>query len=329
MPSTADRRSVAWGRPGKVLAFTWWKTWRHRRLSENRRPAKPKWCAEKRRPAEKKTPGKDNLFERNLAAFERKFEAVHKLLASFERTHSTLVHEDGDADIEFRGERFYGGGAKSFAERQIDDFLKTPFRIRMSPPMTDTLDDIAGPFTDEILRRAGDEGIEFAVQPAKPDCFCLLVFGVGLGVHIEPLVERTKCRVLFLVEPNLEFLYHSLFVTDWEALIGRFEEEDMHLFLEVDKNYNVVAFNILAQIRARVQSLLDGTIIYTHYHNEAMERTKEDIFKDLPMALTGLGFVEDEMSYCQKLCMGLSCGGAILAFSIDEFDASNDLGELI
>ena len=35
------------------------------------------------------------------------------------------------------------------------------------------------------------------------------------------------------------------------------------------------------------------------------------------------------MSYCQKLCMGLSCGGAILAFSIDEFDASNDLGELI
>ncbi len=37
-------------------------------------------------------------------------------------------------------------------------------------------------------------------------------------------------------------------------------------------------------------------------------------------------FVE---SYCQKLCMGLSCGGAILAFSIHEFDASNDLGELI
>ena len=35
------------------------------------------------------------------------------------------------------------------------------------------------------------------------------------------------------------------------------------------------------------------------------------------------------VSYCQKLCMGLSCGGAILAFSIHEFDASNDLGELI
>ena len=38
---------------------------------------------------------------------------------------------------------------------------------------------------------------------------------------------------------------------------------------------------------------------------------------------------DTSLSYCQKLCMGLSCGGAILAFSIHEFDASNDLGELI
>ena len=40
-------------------------------------------------------------------------------------------------------------------------------------------------------------------------------------------------------------------------------------------------------------------------------------------------WVDNHWSYCQKLCMGLSCGGAILAFSIHEFDASNDLGELI
>ncbi|MFQ5757529.1 MAG: motility associated factor glycosyltransferase family protein [Acidiferrobacterales bacterium] len=244
-----------------------------------------------------KAPDKDNLFERNLAAFERKFGSVHKLLASFERTHSTLVHdEDGDVDIEFRGERCYGAGARRFAERQIDDVLKTPLRVRMSPPMTGTLDDIATSFTHKILRRAGDEGIEFAVDQVKPECFCLLVFGVGLGVHIEPLVERTRCRVLFLVEPNLEFLYHSLFVTDWEALIGRFKEEDMHLILEVDKNYNKVAFDIRAQIRALVPTLFDGTIIYTHYHNPTMERTKEEISKDLRMAFAGLGFVEDEIT---------------------------------
>ncbi len=44
---------------------------------------------------------------------------------------------------------------------------------------------------------------------------------------------------------------------------------------------------------------------------------------------SGIGGGREPVSYCQKLCMGLSCGGAILAFSIHEFDASNDLGELI
>ena len=34
-------------------------------------------------------------------------------------------------------------------------------------------------------------------------------------------------------------------------------------------------------------------------------------------------------SYCQKLCMGWSGGGLILAFSVHEFDAANNLGEVI
>ena len=51
---------------------------------------------------------------------------------------------------------------------------------------------------------------------------------------------------------------------------------------------------------------------------------------DTPVKLFGGNVVVGAAtSYCQKLCIGLSCGGAILAFSIHEFDASNDLGELI
>jgi hypothetical protein len=35
-----------------------------------------------------------------------------------------------------------------------------------------------------------------------------------------------------------------------------------------------------------------------------------------------------EVSYCQMLCMSWSGGGALLAFSIHEFDAVNDVCEL-
>ncbi len=214
MSSTAEGRSPARRHPGKVFDFTWLEDMATKAASRKKAASETKATRGKKTPARNKKPGKDKLFKRNLAAFERKFGAVHKLLASFPKTHSTLVDdENGDVDIEFRGERFYGTGAKPYAERQIDEFLENPLRVRISPPRTSSLDDVAGPFTYKILRCADDEGIDFAVQPVKPECFCLIVFGVGLGAHIEPLVERTKCRVLFLIEPNLEFLYHSLFVT--------------------------------------------------------------------------------------------------------------------
>ena len=302
MPSTAEGRLPARRHPGKVFDFTWLEDMATKAASRKKAASETKATRGKKAPgrkkasARKKKPGKDKLFKRNLAAFERKFGAIHKLLASFQKTHSTLVDdENGDVDIDFRGERFYGTGAKRYAERQIDEFLEKPLRVRISPPSSSSLDDVAGPFTYRILRRAADEGIDFAVQPVKPECFCLIVFGVGLGAHIEPLVERTKCRVLFLIEPNLEFLYHSLFVTDWEALFERFDEEDMHLFFEVDKNYKRVAFNIRSQTRALLPSLFDGTIIYTHYHNATMERAKEESAKEARLVFAGLGFVEDEI----------------------------------
>lgn len=330
MPPTAEGRSPARRHPGKVFEFTWMEDMatvaaiRKITASETKAPprkqavprkqasprkkvlATKKAPAPKKKSARKKKPGKDKLFKRNLAAFERKFKTIHGLLASFQKTHSTLVDDGkGDVDIEFRGERFYGTGAKRHAERQVDEFLEDPVRVRISPPRTSSLDDIAGPFTYKILRRADDEGIDFAVQPVKSECFCLIVFGVGLGAHIEPLVERTKCRVLFLVEPNVEFLYHSLFVTDWEALFKRFEEEDMHLFFEVDKNYQRVAYNLRIQIRALLPCLFDGTIIYTHYHNATLERAKEETAKEARLVFAGLGFVEDEIMMIRNSCHNL------------------------
>ncbi len=151
MPSAAKGRSPARRHPGKVFKFTWLEDMattaasRKQAASETKATRGIKAPGRKKASARKKKPGKDKLFKRNLAAFERKFEAVHTLLASFQKTHSTLVDdENGDADIEFRGERFYGTGATRYAERQIDEFLENPVRVRISPPGTSTLDDVAG-----------------------------------------------------------------------------------------------------------------------------------------------------------------------------------------
>ena len=143
--SEASRLRAGRRHPGKVFEFTWLEDMATAAASRKKAASETKAIRGIKAPARKKKPAKDKLFKRNLAAFERKFEAVHKLLTSFRKTHSTLVDdENGDADIEFRGEGFYGTGAKRHARRQIDEFLENPVRVRISPPGTGTLDDVAG-----------------------------------------------------------------------------------------------------------------------------------------------------------------------------------------
>ncbi len=67
---------------------------------------------------------------------------------------------------------------------------------------------------------------------------------------------------------------------------------------------------------------------YRYLKEEACGDMTCDVVERKPL-YEHAGYSRQIASYCQKLCMGLPCGGAILAFSIHEFDASNDLGELI
>ena len=81
------------------------------------------------------------------------------------------------------------------------------------------------------------------------ETYFLLIFGVGLGGHIDPLVERTNCHVLMLVEPSLEFIYHSLEVYDWAALFERFEERNGRIEILVGSNPDGLAREIRDTLR--------------------------------------------------------------------------------
>ena len=238
----------------------------------------------------------EDLFERNMAAFEKRYYPIFAALDGIGETHSELVFEDdGDPDVEFRGTRLYGGGAKRFTEKQLADYCSLPFRLKFVPPQNETLDHVAAEFNYRILRRGVDAGMEFAMIPVGTESFFLIVYGVGLGFHIEPLVEITNCKGLILIEPNLEFLYHSLFVFDWESLLERFRRDEHRVFINIENHYKKISHDIRNYVRGTCPSFFDGTQIYTHYRSSVMEMAQGELEKDCNLYLSGLGFMEDEL----------------------------------
>lgn len=72
-----------------------------------------------------------------------------------------------------------------------------------------------------------------------PDTFPSgIIFGIGLGYHVTELLKETTFDYLFLIEPDFEQFYASLFCTDWYQLIEKIDKQGNCLFfhLGVDKN---------------------------------------------------------------------------------------------
>jgi hypothetical protein len=266
------------------------------KAASGKKAVKP--AAKKTAARAKKTYSKEDLFARNMALFARINPPFHAKLAGMTETHSQLVFDDdGDPDIEFRGTRLYGMGARCHAEKQVADFWQAnPARLQFIPPQSSTLDQVAGDFTYRMMRRAVDAKIEFVRNPSTIHSYFLIIYGVGLGQHIEQLTEDTDCKGLVLVEPNDEFLYHSLSVFDWAGLFERFEkDDDTYIMLSTGSDYKRIHTDIRSFVRGTCPSFFDGTVIYHHYPNSVMEMAQQDMQKDANLFLSGLGFLEDEL----------------------------------
>ncbi len=237
-------------------------------------------------------------FRRNLRAWAKRFPKAGAPLDAIKTTHSYLVtNEDGDFDIAFRGDKMFGGGSKKWAAERVKDFhLRGGTRRLVSSPMdTDNLDEVANETIYKILDNAVREhGIDFATLPINEKCYHLVVLGVGLGDHIPIIAEKTNCQNLVLAEPNLEFLYLSMFTFDWVKLFDEFDGVHKKLWFIGENTATDIALNIRNHLRLNGPHFVDGAFVFEAYPNSNMHAAADDVMNNANMLLHGLGFLEDE-----------------------------------
>lgn len=240
----------------------------------------------------------EKLFEKNLMYFQKANLALYMRLREHE-PHAHLVFDDnGEPDVEFDGKRLYGMGADTYGERHLARYWNSGAgRLRLSPISSDNIDTDAQPFLTRILRRAVDDGIVFNVDPTTQSSYHVFCLGLGLGRHLEQLVEQTQCRNLIIVEPNFDFVYWSAHVFDWIAFAEKMNQRDGALFhlITVARPDDVI--NDLRLIhRTHGACFYDGTVVYEHYQSSLFTAIQQYLATEGDMLFTGLGFMEDELN---------------------------------
>jgi hypothetical protein len=231
------------------------------------------------------------------AALVERYPILAKAFAQGAGTHFEAMLEGGvPVDLRMDGRPLYGGDARHFSARQVAAYQEKPLRLYM-----DRLDN-AGLVSPVCIRLVSAlkqhllaaEQDTLSAYPIDHPTF-LVVFGLGLGHHLEPLVQHVKPRWLILVEPLLGVFEHSLAGVDWPRLIGGLEAEGGGVHVVTASEPSEIAAAIARLMDVQGIAFADGSWIFTHYPFWAFEEARKRLHEAVEFAFVNRGFFEDEL----------------------------------
>lgn len=238
-----------------------------------------------------------SFLARSRSAFLDYFPNIAKRLVAVRGANSSIVVEDGEpVDIRVEGQLTYGGDARLFASRQVEAFMQKPLRFSVQRL------DLSGIVTDVGCRLINtiEKGLrvdaygQCTAQAAKSPTF-LIVFGLGLGHHLQELARRTEARWLILVEPFFEFFEPSFHAVDWAALIEEFKERGGEIRIITDMDPQGMISIISGFVNSKGAPYTDGSWVFTHYPFWAFAEARNHLHEVMEYAFINRGFYEDEL----------------------------------
>lgn len=240
-------------------------------------------------------------FERNLAAFKQYFPEIFDEIQSF-TTASPLelyVTESGHGNIKEATTKapLYSQNPLRDAETQVNEAIQDPkiTHIDFSHYANAPSDDQR--LHMQFLRKLGSSiksAGEYEKLTEMPSRFpTAVVFGVGLGYHLPLLSDRVQFDYWYIIEPQFENFYASLFCIDWATWIET-----------IDEQHGVLVFHLGASYRDFIDDLyrvsqdigpysVTKCFCYQHYVNRETAELVNEFRTRLFEMHGGYGFYND------------------------------------
>jgi hypothetical protein len=237
----------------------------------------------------------------NLAAFERYMPEVYAVLHRHVPETRLVENPDGSHDIEFRNQRLYdvagdGTTGPQLAKRAAEALKgSSKQRLLMIPLDRRTLDETSSQFVAQLLKKGVDDGATFLELPNDDGAYHLIVMGMGLGYHLAEYMALCRPYSICIVEPNVDFLYHSLSTFDWRPLLERRAEWPTSVTVLQTSQADVLARQMRFHCRHTNPAGTDSTLFAESYANDMMQSAVALFRRDAHLIHTGLGFHYDEM----------------------------------
>lgn len=125
----------------------------------------------------------------------------------------------------------------------------------------------------------------------------VLVFGTGVGWHLEKLVGDYEIFSLIIVETDVERLMLSLYFTNYAEVHRRFSEKGQQFLVVCDEDIKVLATGVLISIKRMCPPyFIQGAgLMFQSPDLERMRDVWESIKRDMLNLYRGWGYIDDEV----------------------------------
>jgi len=244
------------------------------------------------------TENTDDLFERNMAALMRFHPGLHQQMAAITNPTARIVGslEAGDINIDLGHTLLYPTDAQSHADRQLAEFRASPHRFYMNPP---THHVSHKPYQHDyiaaaIYEFAKDQGLASISKLPDATGGFLVIYGIGLGLHLPSLFDEIDVRHFILAEEFVELMFHTLRLVDWGMIFDRTVERGQTIQFFFSREPLHLAERIHWSMRGQGFGLLDGSYLFRHYSSMVLDKAYGEFREKLPLLPISMGFVEDE-----------------------------------
>lgn len=227
-------------------------------------------------------------FKRNMAVFERLYPKVFQVFKSYEpRKWRLYQDENGHQNLWHTARKaFLYDDLVSDSTRLLEHFFSEPFKddiIIGLAPSEKFKSFVHYQYIDKLQGVFRQLKAEKSALPDEVES--LIVFGVALAKHIEMLSEQKHIQNLYICEPNLDFFYASLYVTDWADLITKAENEQKRIYLNIGGDGSEYFHDLMGQFYQVGAYSIANTYLLQSYYTPQLSKAIFSLRRQLKVVL--------------------------------------------
>ncbi|WP_088330247.1 6-hydroxymethylpterin diphosphokinase MptE-like protein [Lacimicrobium sp. SS2-24] len=205
----------------------------------------------------------------NINAFQRHIPSLLPYIQQQSQNISVFCNQYGDYNlVDYgTGRTFYGLHPQDEIQAHLKSFTDSAPYVSFE---SETVKDIQDEDISKITRLSGlpEYRLRKGAKPLPDAPDLVVVLGIGLGFHIQELIERYQIRHLLVYEPEPQYFKSSTMLIDWLRILQLAKDKGTALFLQIEKDGRDFINNI-QELREHVE--VEGAYLYQHYNHPVFD----------------------------------------------------------